>query len=128
MGAIIACYFLFQGLLHIPNDVLSYFILAWGACVFLDLHSTLRTPSMMQHETNQLFAFLHGKVSWGSVPLQLSVEVGILGAISLFTVHPFQTFSLACACTGVLHAWCWRKNEIFRQKINPEEFTKRNKK
>lgn len=113
-----ACYFLFQDLLSVPDHVSAYCILAWGVAAGLDLHGTLRTPSMMKYETNPLFAFLHSRLSWASIPVQLSVELGILGSLSLFANDPFQTFGLACACAAALHVWGWHRNECFRQTYN----------
>ena len=123
VGVAVALYFLFQSSINIPNDILSYLILAWGVCIFLDLHSTWRTPSMMKYETNHLFSFLHKKLSWGSISLQIGVELCIIGAASQFFADQFQAFCLTCACTGLLHAWCWHKNEIFRQKHRQAEET-----
>lgn len=92
-------------------------MVAWGITVFLDLHSTLRKPDMIKYETNALFSFLHSRTSWVAVPVQLSIEVGIMSTVSILTSDFFQTFGLACACVAALHAWCWRHNEAFRKKL-----------
>ena len=114
-GAVVALYFLFQHSINIPYDIVSYMILAWCVCIFLDLHSTLRSPSMMKHESNPLFSTLHTHLSWGSVPLQICAEIALLGVVSSVTADPFQTFGLACIGTGTMHVWYWHKNEIFRR-------------
>ena len=49
-GAAIIFYFLFQDSINIPDHILAHCILAWGVMFFLDMHSTIRTPSMMKHE------------------------------------------------------------------------------
>lgn len=119
-GAAIIFYFLFQDSINIPDHILAHCILAWGVMFFLDMHSTIRTPSMMKHETNPLFAAIHSRLSWGAFPLQMCVELLILGTVSLLTSDPFQTFGLICICTGASHVWCWRKNEIFRLQFDPQ--------
>ena len=93
------------------------FVVAWGVTVSLDLHSSLRKPDMMKHETNALFSFLHARASWAAVPVQMSVETGIIVLISLLMNDFLQTLGLTCACVAVLHAWCWRHNEAFRTKL-----------
>ena len=118
----IALYFVFQHYVNISQEISAYCMLAWCVCIFLDLHSSMRSPSMMKHETNPLFAFMHRRLAWLSVPIQISVEITILSVASfLLSGDNFiQTFGLACACSGALHAWYWRKNEIFRERLEKQ--------
>ena len=97
-----------------PDYVLVACVFSWFVATFLDLHSTFRSPSLVAHEQNGLLSFLHSKISWASIPVQVSIELCILGAVATFTYDPLQTFGLACACASVLHAWGWRHNEKFR--------------
>ena len=101
-----------------PDYALAFCVMAWFTATFLDLHSTFRAPSMIKHETNRLLALLHSRISWASIPVQVSVELCILGAIAAFTHDQFQTFGLACACAAVLHAWGWCRNERLRSAYN----------
>ena len=118
----IAMYFVFQQYVSIPPEISAYCMLAWCVCIFLDLHSSMRSPSMMKHETNPLFAFMHRRLAWLSVPIQIFVEILILSVASILLSNDnfIQTFGLACVCSGTLHAWYWRKNEIFRDSLKKQ--------
>ena len=111
----------------VPPLVLSYCVLAWGVAAFLDLHSTLRQPDMTRYESNRLFSLLRSRMSWAAVPVQLGIELCMIGAVSLLAEDWHEMFGLACACVGAMHVYAWRGNESFRSRKAPENISKRKK-
>lgn len=115
-----AAYYVFQDAVAIPDFLSAGMVAAWAACWMLDMHSTIRRPSMIQYETNPLLLFLHGRLGRVSAAVQFAIEAAILSAPSLLALDPFQTFGLLCSCLAACHASCWRHNERARARLAGE--------
>ena len=116
---IILLFYLFQ----IPDLVSITLITAYLICLFFDLHSTLRKPSMILKESNPLLCYFHkqnNKLPWFILPTILC-EFAILIGMSIilgFVTHDFIYWLPAIAAfAAITHITAYYNNEKVRNLI-----------